>query len=239
MKHSFTTMVTIAAAAGFAGMVQAQTTAPTTTPPAQSFQGATPSAQYNPYQSSAAPSAQAAPTAAPTTDSQAGMQQPAGMRQPTAMQQPASTAMQQPAGMQPSSSAGLSSRGSAAQDDLMRAQEQLQAQGLYRGPIDGVMGSGTRRGLAQFQRQNGLPPSGTLDPQTLASLSGGGMSNAGSPSVGGGTPPVGTSAPLGTGTQAGTSGPLGASGQSYNSPSNPGTQNTYTQPSANPQPATR
>jgi hypothetical protein len=235
MKHSFTTMVTIAAAAGFAGMVQAQTTAPTTTPPAQSFQGTTPSAQYNQYQSGAAPSAQAAPA----INSQAGMQQRAGVQQPTAMQQPASTAMQQPAGMQPSSSAGLSSRGSAAQDDLMRAQEQLQAQGLYRGPIDGVMGSGTRRGLAQFQRQNGIPPSGTLDPQTLASLSGGGMSNAGSPSVGGGTPPVGTSAPLGTGTQAGTSGPLGASGQSYNSPSNPGTQNTYTQPSANPQPATR
>ena len=108
----------------------------------------------------------------------------------------------------------------------MQAQEQLQAQGLYRGPIDGMMGNGTRRGLAQFQRQNGLPPSGTLDPQTLASLSGGGMSNAASPSVGGGTPPVGTSAPL------------GATGQSYNSPSTQGTQNT-TQPSANPQPATR
>src|SRR4051812_2775586 len=198
MKHSFTAMVTIAAAAGFAGMVQAQTTAPATTPPAQTFQGAAPSAQYNQNQSTAAPSAQAAPTAAPTTNSQAGMQQPTGM------QQPAPTAMQQPAGMQPSASAGLSSRG-MSRDDLMQAQEQLQAQGLYRGPIDGVMGSGTRRGLAQFQRQNGLPPSGTLDPQPLASLSGGGMSNAGSPSVGGGTPPVGTSAPL------------GATGQSYNS----------------------
>jgi peptidoglycan hydrolase-like protein with peptidoglycan-binding domain len=239
MKHSFTAMVTIAAAAGFAGMVQAQTTAPTTTPPAQSFQGAAPSAQYNQYQSTTAPSYQTGPNAAPTTDSQAGMQQPTAMQQPTGMQQPAPTAMQQPAGMQPSSSAGLSSRSSAARDDLMRAQEQLQAQGLYRGPIDGVMGSGTRRGLAQFQRQNGLPPSGTLDPQTLASLSGGGMSNAGSPSVGGGTPPVGTSAPLGTGTQAGSGAPLGASGQNYNGPSTQGTQNTDTQPSANPQPATR
>src|SRR5215211_3931663 len=97
-------MVTIAAAASFAGMVQAQTTAPTTTPPAQSFQGATPSAQYNQHQSTAAPSAQAVPNAAATTNSQAGMQQPTGM------QQHAPTAMEQPAGMQPSASAGLSSR---------------------------------------------------------------------------------------------------------------------------------
>src|SRR5204862_7090953 len=103
-----------------------------------------------------------------------GMQQRTGMQQPTGRQQPAPTAMQQPAGMQPSASAGVSSRG-MSRDDLMQAQEQLQAQGLYRGPIDGMMGNGTRRGLAQFQRQNGLPPSGTLDPPTLATPSAGGM----------------------------------------------------------------
>jgi hypothetical protein len=242
-----TAMLALVSAAGLAGMVQAQTMAPPTTQPAQGVQGTAPS---NQYQSTAAPNYQTAPAGAATTAPQAGVQQPTTMQQPTAMQQSTtmqqptamqqSTTMQQPTAMQPSTSA-VSSR-SLTRDDLMQAQQQLQAQGLYRGPIDGVMGSGTRRALVQFQRQSGLPVTASLDQQTLDSLSGGGLSSTANPSMGASTanPSMGASTPpVGTGAPIGTSAPGGTSSQTYNSPSTPGTQNTYTQPNTSSQPATR
>jgi peptidoglycan hydrolase-like protein with peptidoglycan-binding domain len=116
---------------------------------------------------------------------------------------------------------------------MMQAQEQLQAQGLYRGPIDGIMGSGTRRALAQFQRRNGLPPSGTLDQQTLASLSSGGIPGANSASSGTATPPTGNNAPVGT-----TAAP-GAGTGAYNNQNFNNRQNTTAPPNGFSQPTTR
>jgi len=229
MKHTLTATLTIVSAAGFAGMVQAQTMAPSTTAPSPGAQTTAPSYQY---QSTTAPNYQAAPSyqTSPTDAPQASTQPPMATQRPNTTQYP--TAMQQPTAMPPSMAGDMpSSR--LTRDDLMPAQEQLQAQGLYRGPIDGVMGSGTRRALARFQRQNGLPVTARLDQLTLDSLSGGGLGSTASQAVGASTPPVGTRAPMGT------TAPSASGSQTYNSPSTMGTQNTYTQPNTSSQPMTR
>lgn len=50
------------------------------------------------------------------------------------------------------------------------AQRVLAAQGYYAGPIDGVIGPGTRAALASFQRAQRLEPTGGLNARTLAAL---------------------------------------------------------------------
>jgi hypothetical protein len=187
MKHSLTAMLAIVSAAGVAGIAQAQTTAPLTTAPSQSYQGTAP---YNQYQSTAAPAYQTAPATAP-------------MVAPSTAPQ---ASMQQPTGMQPTSRDPYWGR-NLTQDDVRQAQQQLQAQGLYRGPIDGLIGSGTKRALARFQRQNGLPLTAMLDEQTMQRLSGTATASAGAST----TPPATTPS-------------LGAGGGNYNG------QNAYTQP---------
>src|SRR4051794_32196168 len=46
----------------------------------------------------------------------------------------------------------------------------LRAQGLYVGPVDGVAGPLTKRGLAQLQSRRSLRPVGGLDPETRRAL---------------------------------------------------------------------
>ena len=55
---------------------------------------------------------------------------------------------------------------------IKRVQQQLQADHLYNGPINGQMDLRTRRAIARFQQQHHLLPSGTVDLQTLAALDG-------------------------------------------------------------------
>jgi peptidoglycan hydrolase-like protein with peptidoglycan-binding domain len=55
---------------------------------------------------------------------------------------------------------------------IKRVQRQLKADRLYNGPINGQMDLPTRRAIARFQQQHGLPPSGTVDLQTSAALEG-------------------------------------------------------------------
>jgi hypothetical protein len=50
-------------------------------------------------------------------------------------------------------------------------QLQLQRDGYYAGPIDGVLGPMTRRAIASFQADRGLAITSTIDEPTLASLS--------------------------------------------------------------------
>jgi Putative peptidoglycan binding domain len=50
------------------------------------------------------------------------------------------------------------------------AQRALAAKGLYRGPIDGVVGSRTTQAIRAFQRQNGLPGNGSLTVETARRL---------------------------------------------------------------------
>jgi len=58
------------------------------------------------------------------------------------------------------------------QATVRQAQQQLKAQGLYRGPIDGMMGRQTTMALAKFQRGHGLRQTARLDRQTRGRLIG-------------------------------------------------------------------
>lgn len=51
------------------------------------------------------------------------------------------------------------------------AQRALSTLGYYRGPQDGVPSQGLKGAIAAFQRDQGLPQTGNLDPETLARLS--------------------------------------------------------------------
>jgi peptidoglycan hydrolase-like protein with peptidoglycan-binding domain len=53
---------------------------------------------------------------------------------------------------------------------VKQIQSQLQAQGLYNGPIDGIIGPKTRSALAQYQRKEGLNQTAALDADTLRRL---------------------------------------------------------------------
>jgi hypothetical protein len=53
---------------------------------------------------------------------------------------------------------------------VMSTQQQLQEDGYYNGPIDGVLGSQTRYALAAFQADHGLAVTSAVDEPTLATL---------------------------------------------------------------------
>jgi hypothetical protein len=53
---------------------------------------------------------------------------------------------------------------------IVDVQEQLQRDGYYAGPIDGVLGPMTRRAIAAFQADHGLAITSAIDEPTLASL---------------------------------------------------------------------
>ena len=53
---------------------------------------------------------------------------------------------------------------------IVNVQLQLQRDGYYAGPIDGILGPGTRQGLAAFQADRGLAITSAIDEPTLASL---------------------------------------------------------------------
>lgn len=68
--------------------------------------------------------------------------------------------------------AGLSTRASesVSADKVRRAQHALKDQGLYKGPIDGVVGPQTRDAVARYQRDHNLKQTAMLDDQTLRAL---------------------------------------------------------------------
>jgi peptidoglycan hydrolase-like protein with peptidoglycan-binding domain len=55
---------------------------------------------------------------------------------------------------------------------VKRAQQQLKAAGLYKGAVDGKMGTDTQQAIEQFQQKHGLLATGTLDEETMAALQG-------------------------------------------------------------------
>jgi peptidoglycan hydrolase-like protein with peptidoglycan-binding domain len=55
-------------------------------------------------------------------------------------------------------------------DDIRWAQVELRTQGFYKGSLDGILGSETKRALQQFQQRNGLSESALLDAPTWAAL---------------------------------------------------------------------
>jgi peptidoglycan hydrolase-like protein with peptidoglycan-binding domain len=54
--------------------------------------------------------------------------------------------------------------------DLLNAQRKLKQDGDYKGPIDGKGGAKTIEAIQQFQKKNGLTPSGWLDEATWNKL---------------------------------------------------------------------
>lgn len=89
---------------------------------------------------------------------------------------------------------------------IQEAQQQLKAQGLYHGAIDGKMGPETQNAISQFQRKQGLPATAQLDQQTMSRLSGNQESGTSQTPM---TPSTGTQSPTTqsptTGTSTGTS----------------------------------
>jgi Putative peptidoglycan binding domain len=64
--------------------------------------------------------------------------------------------------------------------EVMQVQQKLQADNLYSGKIDGIMGPETRQALRSYQQQNGLRVNARLDRQTADSILGNGGTGQGS-----------------------------------------------------------
>ena len=69
--------------------------------------------------------------------------------------------------------AAMHSRGTNVSSAEVRdIQQKLQADNLYSGKIDGMVGPRTRRAIADYQKQNSLRVTANLDRQTMDSLLG-------------------------------------------------------------------
>ena len=75
-----------------------------------------------------------------------------------------------PTASQPSDILGTDN--SFRKDDIRWAQVELRFRGLYKGSLDGVLGPKTKLALVQFQRDNGLNRTASLDAQTWEALTG-------------------------------------------------------------------
>lgn len=73
-----------------------------------------------------------------------------------------------PATNQPAPERGASA--SLSRREIAQAQRQMRSDGIYSGPIDGIMGARTRAAIADFQLRDGLPRTATLDERTRARL---------------------------------------------------------------------
>jgi hypothetical protein len=61
-------------------------------------------------------------------------------------------------------------RGITDDATVAAVQRRLARAGYYHGSIDGVIGNGTRRAIAAYERNNGLPVDGRIDRQLLATM---------------------------------------------------------------------
>jgi peptidoglycan hydrolase-like protein with peptidoglycan-binding domain len=84
----------------------------------------------------------------------------------TNTQTPRSTAMP------PQNTQSETSSVAGSESQVKQAQQQLKSAGLYKGAVDGKMGSDTQQAIEKFQQTHGLPATGTLDEQTMAALQG-------------------------------------------------------------------
>ncbi len=97
-----------------------------------------------------------------------------------------------------------------ASDDVRKAQQALQADGVYHGRIDGIAGPQTRRAVLRYQKRNNLQQTGVLDGQTMARLESGERSN----SYGGSDDNQSSASSPSTTGEAGTSNASGSDGAS-------------------------
>ena len=61
-------------------------------------------------------------------------------------------------------------RTSRSGDVTSAVQSALTKRGYYRGPIDGIIGAGSRRAIRAFQTDQGLPVTGLIDRKVLTAL---------------------------------------------------------------------
>ena len=164
MNRTLTAAVALAAGLGIAGIAHAQTT--TTTPSAQPMSPST----SQPMSGSASTMPNSPAATNPSS------MNPSAATQPNAMNTPSA------ASSNSNSFQGGSKQASMSQSDIQQAQQQLKAQGLYRGAVDGILGPQTEQALSQFQQRNGLPQTADLDQQTMTRLMGSGQSQGQVPS---------------------------------------------------------
>jgi peptidoglycan hydrolase-like protein with peptidoglycan-binding domain len=70
-----------------------------------------------------------------------------------------------------SQDSGTSTTADSLRKDSVRwAQVELRYRGLYKGSLDGVLGPKTKRAVTQFQQNNGLNQTASLDAQTWEAL---------------------------------------------------------------------
>jgi len=157
MNRTLTAAVALATALGMAGIAQAQTNA---NPPGSPL--------------TTAPSA--------SQPGMSGTQKPASMSTPGSTSGASSTygAQNPQANAQPSQMPGSQQ---TSQSNVQQAQEQLKAQGLYHGAVDGIVGPETQNAVMAFQRKQGLPQTAQLDQQTLNRLNGAGGTQGGAPTT--------------------------------------------------------
>jgi peptidoglycan hydrolase-like protein with peptidoglycan-binding domain len=75
-----------------------------------------------------------------------------------------------------------------SKDDIRQAQLELRHAGLYDGSLDGVIGPQTRQALVEYQKDNGLAQTATLDAHTMVTMFGNiGTGSSTPPSAGQGT----------------------------------------------------
>ena len=72
----------------------------------------------------------------------------------------------------PGTSQHLQTAANLSKDDFRQAQLELRNMRLYNGSLDGVVGPESKRGLEQFQKNNGLDRTARLDGQTMVELLG-------------------------------------------------------------------
>jgi len=57
-----------------------------------------------------------------------------------------------------------------SRENIMKAQEVLKSEGLYAGPVDGVLGPVTRSAIETYQRRHNLPVTGRIDEPTARAM---------------------------------------------------------------------
>lgn len=179
MNRTLTAAVALAAGLGMTGLAHAQ--------------GSSSNPQTMPSSPSMSQPGTTSPSTGASTQSPGAMQNPStssGSGYGTESPQASSQTNQSQGGMQ------------VSQSQIQQAQQQLKAQGLYRGEVDGINGPQTARAVSQFQKAQGLPQTAQLDQQTMDRLmsASGGNSDSGAQNTGT-TPrmaPGGTQSPSAT-----------------------------------------
>jgi peptidoglycan hydrolase-like protein with peptidoglycan-binding domain len=150
---------------------------PEAAPPLPATQTPAPQPAPREQQAGASPSIPESSSAQSSASEQtATVQTPAAPSVPTQQQPGTSQGSSAPSGdaaereaAQPKPSVALL----VGPDKIIRVQQALQSRGLYRGPIDGLIGRKTEAALKAFQRNAGLAENGRIDTATLGRLLGG------------------------------------------------------------------